>query len=161
MSTSFLVFIMLKVCKTIPGIQDPQAHSYPLAEFQEHCTQAICNLSTTISKPRQKLVSWSMLRKSAARKIFWLAICCSILGHLCLQVACIPSHDFEGAKCARYQALSLFKTPISTCGKIKGERGKASKGDGSRENLQKVQMLRICRGVGVFPSRVIQDEYRM
>ena len=46
-------------------------------------------------------------------------------------------------------------------GKIKGERGKASKGEGSRENLQKVLLLQICRGDGVFPSRVIRDEYRM
>ena len=44
--------------------------------------------------------------------------------------------------------------------KIKGERGKASKGEGSLENLQKVLLLWICRGVGVVPSRVIQDEYR-
>ena len=45
-------------------------------------------------------------------------------------------------------------------GKIKGERGKASKGEGPQENLQKVQLLRIHRGVGVVPSRVIQDEYQ-
>ena len=45
-------------------------------------------------------------------------------------------------------------------GKIKGERGKASKGEGPQENLQKVQLLRIHRGVGVVPSRVVQDEYR-
>ena len=57
--------------------------------------------------------------------------------------------------------LSLFKTPISTWGKIRGERGKASKGEGSRENLQKVLLLQICRGDGVSPSRVIRDEYRM
>ena len=55
---------------------------------------------------------------------------------------------------------SLFKTPISTWGKIKGERGKASKGEGSRENLHKVLLLRICSGVGVVPSRVIQDKDR-
>ena len=46
-------------------------------------------------------------------------------------------------------------------GEIKGERGKASKGEGPQENLQKVQLLRICRGVGVVPSRVIRDEYRI
>ena len=34
------------------------------------------------------------------------------------------------------------------------------KGDGSRENWEKVQVLLICRGVGVFPSRGISDEYR-
>ena len=45
--------------------------------------------------------------------------------------------------------------------KIKGERGKASKGEGSRENWEKVQVLQICRGVGVVPSRVIRDEYRI
>ena len=56
--------------------------------------------------------------------------------------------------------LSLFKTQISTLGKSKGEEGGSlgrGKGEGPRE---KVHMLRICRGVGVFPSRVIQDEYR-
>ena len=42
-------------------------------------------------------------------------------------------------------------------GKIKGERGKASKEEGFRENLQKVQLLWIHRGVGVGPSRVIKD----
>ena len=57
--------------------------------------------------------------------------------------------------------MSLFKTPISTWGKIKWERGKAGKGEGPQENLQKVQLLRICRGVEVFTSRVIRDEYRI
>ena len=42
-------------------------------------------------------------------------------------------------------------------GEIKGERGKASKGEGSQENLQKVLLLRICRAVRVFPSSVIWD----
>ena len=32
---------------------------------------------------------------------------------------------------------------------IKGERGKARKGEGPRENWEKVQVLWICRGVGV------------
>ena len=45
-------------------------------------------------------------------------------------------------------------------GKIKGERGKACKGEGPWEHLQKVQLLRICRGVGVVPSRVFWVEYR-
>ena len=35
------------------------------------------------------------------------------------------------------------------------------KGEGPRENWEKVQVLRICRGVGVPPSRVIRDEYRI
>ena len=34
------------------------------------------------------------------------------------------------------------------------------KGEGPWENLEKVQVLWICRGVGVFSSRVIRDEYR-
>ena len=34
----------------------------------------------------------------------------------------------------------------------------SAKGEGPRE---KVHMLRICRGVGVVPSRVIRDEYRI
>ena len=56
--------------------------------------------------------------------------------------------------------LSLFKTPISTEGKSKGEGG-GSPGRGKGEGpWEKVQVLRICRGVGVFPSRVIRDEYR-
>ena len=46
--------------------------------------------------------------------------------------------------------------------KVKGGREKVlGKGEGPRENWEKVQVLRICRGVGVFPSRVIRDEYRI
>ena len=42
-----------------------------------------------------------------------------------------------------------------------GEGGRVKKGEGPRENWEKVQVLWICRGVGVVPSRVIRDEYRM
>ena len=43
----------------------------------------------------------------------------------------------------------------------KGGRGRVvGKGEGPQENWEKVQVLWICRGVGVFPSRVIRDEYR-
>ena len=45
--------------------------------------------------------------------------------------------------------------------KSKGERGKAWKGEGPWENWEKVQVLRICRSVGVMTSRVIRDEYRI
>ena len=38
---------------------------------------------------------------------------------------------------------------------------KASKGERPRENWEKVQVLWICRGVGVVPSKVIRDEYRI
>jgi hypothetical protein len=31
---------------------------------------------------------------------------------------------------------------------------------GPWEYWEKVQVVRICRGVGVFPSRVRRDEYR-
>ena len=41
-----------------------------------------------------------------------------------------------------------------------GKGGRGSKGEGPRENWEKVQVLWICRGVGVFPSRVRRDEYR-
>ena len=34
------------------------------------------------------------------------------------------------------------------------------KGEGPWENWEKVQVLLICRGVAVVPSRVIRDEYR-
>ena len=57
--------------------------------------------------------------------------------------------------------LSLFKTPISTEGKSKGEGG-GSPGRGKGEGpWEKVQVLWICRGVGVVPSRAIRDEYRI
>ena len=46
-------------------------------------------------------------------------------------------------------------------GKIKGGRGKAWKGEDPQENWEKGQMFWICRGVGVVPSRVIRDKYRM
>ena len=43
----------------------------------------------------------------------------------------------------------------------KGGRGSVlGKGEGPREYWEKVQVLWICRGVGVFPSRVISNEYR-
>ena len=46
--------------------------------------------------------------------------------------------------------------------KGKGGRGRVrGKGEGPRENWEKVQVLRICRDVGVVPSRVIRDEYRI
>ena len=41
-----------------------------------------------------------------------------------------------------------------------GEGGRVKKGEGPRENWEKVQVLWICKGVGVVPSRVIRDEYR-
>ena len=47
--------------------------------------------------------------------------------------------------------------------KSKGKWGRGrvrGKGEGPRENWEKVQVLLISRGVGVFPSRVIRDEYR-
>ena len=46
--------------------------------------------------------------------------------------------------------------------KVKGGREKVlGKGEGPRENWEKVQVLWICRGVGVVLSRVIRDEYRI
>ena len=47
---------------------------------------------------------------------------------------------------------------VAPVSKIKGERGK---GEGPREDWEKVQVVRICRGVGVVTSRVIEDEYRI
>ena len=41
---------------------------------------------------------------------------------------------------------------------IRWARGK---GEGPRENWEKGQVLRICRGDGVVTSRVIRDEYRI
>ena len=45
--------------------------------------------------------------------------------------------------------------------KSKGKGGRGRKGEGPRENWEKVQVLWIHRGVGVFPSRVRRDEYRI
>ena len=39
--------------------------------------------------------------------------------------------------------------------------GRPGKGEGPQENLEKVRVLWIPRGVGVFPSRVIRDRYRI
>ena len=58
------------------------------------------------------------------------------------------------------QLVSILD-PNFDMGKIKGERGKAWKGEDPQENWEKGQVLRICRGVGVVPSRVIRDEYRI
>ena len=44
----------------------------------------------------------------------------------------------------------------------KGGRGRVQgKREGLWEYWEKVQVLWICRGVGVVPSRVIRDEYRI
>ena len=45
--------------------------------------------------------------------------------------------------------------------KFNRERGKTSKGEGPRKDWEKVQVLWICRGVGVVTSRVDRDEYRI
>ena len=46
--------------------------------------------------------------------------------------------------------------------KGKGDRGRVpGKGEGPRDNWEKGQVLRICRGVGVVPSTVIRDECRI
>ena len=58
------------------------------------------------------------------------------------------------------QLVSILD-PNFDMGKIKGERGKAWKGEGPREKWEKGQVLQISRGVGVFPSRVIRGEYRI
>ena len=58
----------------------------------------------------------------------------------------------------------LFKNVGCSAKKLKGRGGELNergKGEGPRANWEKVQVLRICRGVGVFPSRVIRDEYRI
>ena len=57
--------------------------------------------------------------------------------------------------------LSFESRVVLSNSKGKGGRGKVQgKGECPRENWEKVQVLRICRGVGVVPSRVIWDEYR-
>ena len=77
-------------------------------------------------------------------------------------------HDGPAAAAGRHGShadgvfctLSLFKTQISTWGKSKGEGG-GSLGRGKGEGpWEKVQVLWICRGVGVVTSRVTRDEYR-
>ena len=46
--------------------------------------------------------------------------------------------------------------------KAEGGKGRVQgKGEGPRENWEKVQVLWICRGVVLFLSRVIRDEYRI
>ena len=46
--------------------------------------------------------------------------------------------------------------------KGKGGRGRVrGKGEGPRENCEKVQVLWICRGVGVVTSRVDSAKYRI
>ena len=42
-----------------------------------------------------------------------------------------------------------------------GRRRVWGKGEGPWKNWEKVQVVRICRGVGVVQSRVIRDEYRI
>ena len=58
-------------------------------------------------------------------------------------------------------ALSLFKTPNFNMGKIKGGRGRVPRKGKGEGHLEKVQVMWNFRGVGVFPSRVIRDEYRI
>ena len=80
-----------------------------------------------------------------------------------------PSNPVFTAASSAFHSLSFlapthpFFPPICAppSRKRKGERGKARKGEGPRANWEKVQVLRICRGVGVVTSRVIRDEYRI
>ena len=66
-------------------------------------------------------------------------------------MAILPNHP----------TFASFPPPLTTR-KGKGGRGRVlGKGEGPRENWEKVQVLWICRGVGVVPSRVIRDEYRI
>ena len=58
------------------------------------------------------------------------------------------------------QLVSILD-PNFDMGKIKGERGKAWKGEDPQENWEKGQVLWICRSVGVVTSRVMGDEYRI
>ena len=43
----------------------------------------------------------------------------------------------------------------------KGKGGRVPGRTGPWENWEKVQVLWICRGLGVVPSRVVRDEYRI
>ena len=60
-------------------------------------------------------------------------------------------------RCSNKMTLSLFKTPNFNMGIIKGGRGRVPRKGKGEGPLEKVQVLRICRGVGVFPSRVRRD----
>ena len=60
--------------------------------------------------------------------------------------------------CTTKYLLSLM-TELREKGKG-GRGGVQGKGEGFRKNWERVQVLWICRGVGVFSSRVIRDEYR-
>ena len=67
----------------------------------------------------------------------------------------IVGHTFKSA-------ASSFQACCTSKSKGKGGRGRVQgKGEGPRDNWEKVQVLRICRGVVVAPSRVIRDEYRI
>ena len=56
--------------------------------------------------------------------------------------------------------VKMSKSPILDLGK--GGRGRVQgKGEGPRKNWEKVQVLWICRGVGVVTSKVIRNEYRI
>ena len=80
--------------------------------------------------------------------------------HLCL--AGVPGFSCSIGRFAHNAPCSLlFKTVWSPGTLVKGERGKAWKGEDPQENWEKGQVLWICRGVGVVPSRVMGDEYRI
>ena len=68
-------------------------------------------------------------------------------------ICCRCEPDFEMKPGLDRESTPL--RPYFYTGKIKGERGMASKGEGPQENLQKVRVLRILTGVGVVPSRVL------
>jgi hypothetical protein len=51
--------------------------------------------------------------------------------------------------------------PRISKGLIEGKWGRVPWRSGPWENWEKGQVLWICRGVGVIPSRVIRDEYRI
>ena len=70
------------------------------------------------------------------------------------------SHTLAPHSAPQHPSLSTTRNTVNSKGK--GGRGKVQgKREGPRENWEKVQVLWICRGVGVLPSRVIRDEYRI
>ena len=108
---------------------------------------AVANSNTVLYFDAVACVCWSVL----------------VLGCVCLPNARRRCPGRGGTGVMMRCRVSSTRTPVlhSKCtpvlhSKNQRERGK---GEGPRRNWEKVQVLWICRDVGVVPSRVLWDEY--
>ena len=84
----------------------------------------------------------------------------AVAGALCLCIALLQVTDIFSARSDLLQVGSQFQQHAATGFVALPQAGSAGF-CGPRENWEKVQVLWICRGVGVFPSRLRRNEYKI